>query len=201
MQKLFKLVFPIAFIFIFMGSVPQGLAATVELVTNGSFASGTLNTWTNWTFSRTGARGGFTAFTNPGPNSQEDNAGTLDLTQSGMVGLAVGPGALGAAQIIVQTGWNTCGTTAASLNVYIGATLYGTFTTPSNAATGATTAVTTYSNGATGSAGSTIPATPYSEAANTTYVMTGVTCSGLGSGGSVKFTHTHQVIKAEIDRG
>lgn len=153
--------FPVALFLVFISSVSQGLAATVELIANGSFASGTLNNWTSWTFSRTGSRGGFTAFTNPGPNSQEDNGGTLDLTQSGMVGLTVGPGALGAAQIIIQTGWNTCGTNPASLNIYIGATLYGTFTTPSNAATGATTATTTYSNGATGTAGSAIPATPY----------------------------------------
>lgn len=136
-------------------------AGSVDVISNGTFA-GSVNNWTNWVFSATGGRTGFTSFAvNNGPNSQEDNAGTLDLTQSGLSGLNSGPGALGAGKLTLNIGWNTCGTNPASLNVYVGGTLYATFTTPSNAATGSTAATTSYSGGATGTAGSTIPATAY----------------------------------------
>lgn len=133
-------------------------AANVNIISNGTFVSGSVNAWTNWAYSVTGSRGGFSTYANPGPNSDDDNVGSEDLIQSGLLGLNNGPGALGAGQIVIQTGWNTCGTNNAILKVYIGATLYGSFTTPNSASFGANTAVTSYSNGASGSAGSIVPA-------------------------------------------
>jgi hypothetical protein len=117
--------------------------STQNIIQNSTFANATVWTATNW-----GIASGQASFVN-------DNA-TGTLTQSGLTGLDRGPSPSGAAQIIVDVGFNNgapiASSSGATLSILVGGVEYARLTGP----VGAGAATWTYFRGATGSA-TTVP--------------------------------------------
>ena len=116
---------------------------TNQIISNGTFASGTGPSWTNWTAAA--------IWTGTGVAAVSDNVTSGALTQSGLTGLKFGPGAGGGSVIQLSQWWRNgapaAGSTSAQINITVAGTLYARITTDPNAGT---SAAVTYFNGATG---------------------------------------------------
>jgi hypothetical protein len=119
------------------------VGTTQQIITNGTFASGTGPSWTGWT---AGA-----AWAGTGAAANSDNVTASALTQTGLTGLKFGPGSGGSAVIQLSQWWRNgnpaSGSTTAQLTVSVAGTDYARITTDPSAGTSATV---TYLNGATG---------------------------------------------------
>ncbi|MEQ1550756.1 MAG: GEVED domain-containing protein [Sphingorhabdus sp.] len=122
-------------------SCPVG--TTQQIISNGTFASGTGPSWPNWTATAVWTGTGVAAVSN------DTTSGTL--TQSGLSGLKFGPGAGGSAVIQLSQWWRNgapaASSTSAQLTVSVAGTDYARITTPAG---GGTSATVTYLNGASG---------------------------------------------------
>ena len=126
-----------------MAAPSCAVGVTNQIISNGTFASGTGPSWTSWT---AGA-----VWTGSGVASVNSDTTSGSLSQSGLSGLKFGPGAGGSAVIQLSQWWRNgapAGTsTSAQLTVSVAGTDYARITTPAGAGTSASV---TYLNGATG---------------------------------------------------
>ena len=116
---------------------------TQQIISNGTFASGTGPSWSSWT-----AAAIWTG-TNVALVNSDTTSGSL--SQSGLAGLKFGPGSGGGAVIQLSQWWRNggpaAGSTSAQLTVSVAGTAYARITTDPSAGT---TANVVYLNGATG---------------------------------------------------
>jgi uncharacterized repeat protein (TIGR01451 family) len=116
---------------------------TQQIITNGTFASGTGPSWTGWT---AGA-----VWTGTGVASVNNDTTSGSLVQSGLSGLSFGPGASGGSVIQLSQWWRNgtpaAGSPSSTLTVTVGGVAYARITTDPSAGTTATVA---YLNGASG---------------------------------------------------
>jgi uncharacterized repeat protein (TIGR01451 family) len=119
------------------------VGTTQQIISNGTFASGTGPSWTNWTASA--------IWTGAGVASVNSDTTSGTLTQSGLSGLNFGPGPSGGAVIQLSQWWRNgapaAGSTSAQLTISVAGTPYARITTD---ASGGTSASVTYLNGASG---------------------------------------------------
>lgn len=158
-----------------MAAPSCAVGTTQQIVSNGTFASGTGPSWSNWTASSIWFGSGVATVNN------DTISGTL--TQSGLSGLQFGPGAGGSAVIQLSQWWRNgapaASSTAAQLTVSVAGTDYARITTPAG---GGTSATVTYLNGASGNL-STI----------TEFTYTGwriILPTTVAASGALTFTHT-----------
>ena len=125
------------------------LSDVENIIVNGSFSDGNSPNWANW--SETGDFDGKGEGANAPAVSNHDTNGLSTVTQTGLSGLATGPGANGAALVSFEFGWSDHGDDSESIQVTmsIAGVDYAQITTSSGP--GTTTNV-TYLNGATGPA-------------------------------------------------
>ncbi len=125
------------------------LSDVENIIVNGSFSDGNSPNWANW--SETGSFDGADAGANAPAVTNHDTNGLATVTQTGLSGLATGPGANGAALVSFEFGWSDHGHESESIQITmsIAGVDYARITTSSGP--GTTTSV-TYLNGATGPA-------------------------------------------------
>ena len=119
------------------------VGTTQQIISNGTFASGTGPSWTGWTASAIWSGTGTAAVNN------DTTSGSL--TQSGLSGLNFGPASGGGAVIQLTQWWRNgapaTGSTSAQLTVSVAGTPYARITTDPS---GGNSATITYLNGASG---------------------------------------------------
>jgi uncharacterized repeat protein (TIGR01451 family) len=116
---------------------------TQQIISNGTFASGTGPSWTSWTAAA--------IWTGTNLASVSDNAVSGSLAQSGLSGLKFGPSATGGAVIQLSQWWRngapSAGSSSAQLTLTVAGTPYARITTDPSAGTIANVV---YLNGASG---------------------------------------------------
>lgn len=116
---------------------------TQQIISNGTFASGTGPSWTNWTAA--------SIWTGSGVATVAENVTSGNLSQSGLTGLTFGPSSAGGAVIQLSQWWRNgnpaAGSTSAQLTLTVAGTAYARITTDPSAGT---TATVVYLNGASG---------------------------------------------------